>query len=83
MRTKPSRLRVPAALAVATLGTATTIAVAASCGGDDPPKDANSCAVFCAGGLSDAGPEPDGGCPMCASFENGAYTCPVGCTPLG
>lgn len=79
------RLRVPAALAVATLGTAATFTLATSCGGDDaPPKDANmGCAVYCVGGLTDAAPEPEGGCPTCATEENGTFVCPTGCTPLG
>lgn len=82
MRTK---LKVPTVLAVATLGTTATLALAASCGGDDPPQDSNmGCAVFCVGGLIDGGPpEPDGGCPTCATEDNGVYTCPTGCTPLG
>jgi len=81
-----ARLRVPKVLAVATLGTVATIAVATntSCGGDDAPKDASGCAVFCAYFPDDAGTqEPDGGCPACASMNNGVYTCPMGCTPLG
>jgi hypothetical protein len=79
------RLRVPAALAVATLGTAATIALATtSCGGDDaPPKDAAGCAVYCVEAfVGDAGP-PDGGCPNCAEQQNGIYVCPSGCTPFG
>jgi hypothetical protein len=79
-----TRLRVPAALAVATLGTTATIALATSCGGDDAPKDAMGCAVFCAANFIDGGaPEPDGGCPTCATENNDTYTCPTGCTPLG
>jgi len=80
------RLRVPAVLAVATLGTAaaTTIALVASCGGDDAPQDASSCAVFCVAPFDDAGPPPpDGGCPACAELQGGTYVCPTGCTPLG
>jgi hypothetical protein len=78
------RLRVPAALAVATLGTVSTVALATSCGGDDAPKDAQGCAVFCIHIPDDAGTkEPDGGCPACADFTNGIATCPMGCQPLG
>jgi hypothetical protein len=79
------RLRVPAALAVATLGAAATVALAAtsSCGGDDAPKDAAGCAVYCIGGVDDAAPPPDGGCPSCAELQGGTYVCPAGCTPFG
>ena len=78
------RLRVPAALAVATLGTAATVTIAASCGGDDVPDDGGGCAVYCVAIPTDGGaPPPDGGCPTCATENNGVYTCPTGCTPLG
>jgi hypothetical protein len=78
------RLRVPVALAVVTLGTTATITLGTSCGGEAPPTDASmGCAVFCVGGLTDAAPEPQGGCPPCATEENGTFVCPTGCTPLG
>jgi hypothetical protein len=80
------RLRLPTSLAVSVLGggMAALAVAAASCGGDDPPKDAMmTCGVYCVGGIDDAGVPPDGGCPACADFSTGEPVCPAGCTPLG
>jgi hypothetical protein len=81
---KPRTLRLPASLAVAIVGVPAAIVLATtSCGGDDSPKDANSCPVFCVEGIGDAGMPPDGGCPVCADDSTGVAVCPMGCTPLG
>jgi hypothetical protein len=79
------RIRVPAVLTVVTLGAATTIAVMAACSdGDDPPQDSGSCAVYCVGNFTDAGPPPPAeGCPNCAEEQSGMFVCPAGCTPFG
>ena len=58
--------------------------VMVSCGGDEPPLDAMTCAIFCFANPTDAGAQPpDGGCPLCADLSSGGPVCPAGCAPLG